>query len=154
MLGKSIPNWFLNPGPVFLRNFVRNKGDPLCYEMELIESNSKFAHVCFKDGKECTVSTKDLAPKPFQGSASDSYGLQTSVPNDNTEIEIPTNLDEQQPEITSNPPLPDEVKNATEEISQTDEMLPQPTTPDPRHKLRRSTRIQKAPIRYGNPVPH
>ena len=84
---------------------MKNKGDPLCYEVELIESNSKFAHVRFKDGKECTVSIKDLAPKPFQGSATDSNALQTSVPNDNTEIEIPTNLDEQQPEITSNLPF-------------------------------------------------
>ena len=56
--------------------------------------------------------TKDLAPKPFQGSAGDSNGLQTSVPNDKTEIEIPTNLDEQQPAITSNPPLPNELQNA------------------------------------------
>ena len=141
MLGKFIPNWLLNPGPVYLRNFVRNKGDPSCYEVELIESNLKFAHVCFKHGKEYTVSTKDLAPKPFQGSASDSNGLQTSVPNDNTEIEIPINLDEQQPEITSNFPLPDELQNATEEISETGGMLSQTTTPDSRHELRLSTRI-------------
>ena len=118
------------------------------------EQFNLFSNVHFKDGNECTVSTEDLAPKPFQGFASDSNGLQTSVPNDNTEIEIPTNLNEQQPEIASNPPLPDEWQNATEEICQTDEMLSQPTTPDPRHKLRRSTRIRKAPTRYGNPVPH
>ena len=66
--------------------------------------------------------TKDLAPKPFKGSADDSNSLLTSVPNDNTEIEIPANLDKQQPEITSNPPLPNELQNATEEISQTDGM--------------------------------
>ena len=80
--------------------------------------------------------------------------LQTSEPNHNTEIEIPANLDEQQPEITSNPPLPNELQNATEEISQTDGMSSQSTTPDPRHELRRSTQIRKVPIRYGNPVPH
>ena len=141
ILGKSMLSWLLNPGPVFLQNFVRNKGDLLCYEVELIESNSKFAHVCFKDGKECRVSTKDLAPKPCQDSISDSNDLKTSIPNDNTETKIPTNLDEQQPEITSNPPLPDELQNATEEISQTDEMLSQPTTPDPRHELRRPTPV-------------
>ena len=107
MLRKSISSWLLNPGPVFFRNFVRNKGDPLCYEVELIESNSKFAHVCFKDGKECTVSTKDLAPNQCQDSASDSNDLQTSVPDDNIETEIATNLDQQQPEITLNLPLSD-----------------------------------------------
>ena len=153
MLGKSILSWLLNPGPVFLRNFVRNKGDPLCYEVELIKSNSKFAHVRFKDGKEFTVSTKDLSPKPCQDSASDN-GLQTSVFDDNTETEIATSLDEQQLEITSKPPLPDELQNATEETSQTDKMLSQPTSPDPRHELRWSTETRKAPICYGNPVPH
>ena len=136
MLGKSIPSWLLNPGPVFLQNFVRNKGDPLCYEVELIESNSQFSHVRFKDGKECTVSTKDLAPKPCQDSATDNNCLQTSVPDDNTETEIATNLNEQQPEIMSNPLLFDEFQNETEETSQTDEMLPQPTTPDPRERER------------------
>ena len=75
--------------------------------MELIESNSKFANVRFKGGKKCIVSTNDLAPKPCQDSASDNNGLQTPVPDDNTETEIGTNLDKQQPEITSNPPLPD-----------------------------------------------
>ena len=154
MLEKSIPSWVLNSGPVFLRNFVKNKGDLLCYKVELIKSNLKFAHVRFKDGKECTVSTKDLTPKPCQDSGSDSNGLQTSVPDDNIETEIATNFDEQQLEIMSNASLPDELLNATEETSQTDEMLPQPTTPDPRHELRRSTRIRKRPIRYGNPVPH
>ena len=133
---------------------MRNKGESLCYKVELIECNSKFANVRFKDGKECTVSTNDLAPKPCQDSASDNNGLQTSVSDDNIKTEIAANLDKQQPEITSNPPLPDELQNATEETSQTDEMLPQPTTTNPRHELRQSTRIRKAPIRYGNPVPH
>ena len=90
----------------------------------------------------------------MQDSASDSNGLQTSVPNGNTEIEIPTNLDKQQPEITLNLPLLDELQNAAEEINQTDEMLFEPTTPDSRHELRRFMRIRKAPIRYENPVPH
>ena len=62
MLGKSLPNWLLNPGPVFLRNHVRNKGDPLCQEVKLIESNFSFAHERFPDGRETTVSTKNLAP--------------------------------------------------------------------------------------------
>ena len=141
MLGKSIPSWLLQPKPVFLHNFMRNKEDHLCYEVELIESNSKFAHVRFKDGKECTVSTKDLASKPFEGSASDSNDLQTSVPKDNTEIEILTNLNEQQLEITSNSPLSNEFQNATEEINQTDKMLTQPTTPDFRDELRQSMQI-------------
>ena len=64
MLRKSLPNWLLSPGPVFLRDHVRNKSDALCYEVELIERNFSFAHVRFPDGRETTVSTKDLAPNP------------------------------------------------------------------------------------------
>ena len=29
MIGKSIPNWLMNPGPVLLRKHVRTKSDPL-----------------------------------------------------------------------------------------------------------------------------
>ena len=49
ILGKSLPNWLLNPGPVFLRNHVRNKGESLGQEVELIENNFSFAHVRFPD---------------------------------------------------------------------------------------------------------
>ena len=64
MLGQSLPHWLITPGPVLLRNHVRNKGDPLCYEVDLLESNQQFAQVRFPDGRESTVSTKDLAPYP------------------------------------------------------------------------------------------
>ena len=69
----------MNPRPVILQNSMKNKGDPLCYKVELIERNSKFSHVHFKDGEECTVSTKVLALEPCQDSISDSNGLKTFV---------------------------------------------------------------------------
>jgi len=70
MLGKSMPNWLLNPGIALIRKFVRNKWDPLCDEVDLIEANPSFARVRFPNGTEATVSTKDLAsysrdPEPF-----------------------------------------------------------------------------------------
>ena len=46
----------------FSSKFVRNKRDPLCYEVELIESSSKFAHVCFKDGKNVQFQQKIWFP--------------------------------------------------------------------------------------------
>ena len=30
MTGLSMPSWLMNQGPVLLRRFIRNKGDPLC----------------------------------------------------------------------------------------------------------------------------
>ena len=56
-----MPNWLLNPGAVLLRKFVRNRGDPLCDKVELIEANPSFARICHSNGIETTVSTKDLA---------------------------------------------------------------------------------------------
>ena len=54
----------------------------------------------------------------------------------------------------SNPQFSDKLQNVAEEINQIDKMLSQPTTPNPRHELRRSTQIRKAPICYGNSVLH
>ena len=65
MLGQSLLLWLITPGPVLLRNRVRSKSDPLCYEVNLLESNHNFAHVRFSDDRESTVSTKDLAPLPL-----------------------------------------------------------------------------------------
>ena len=61
--GASLPSWLLNPGPVLLRRFVRNsKQDPLVDEVDLIEANPHYAYVRFPNGRESTVSVKDLAP--------------------------------------------------------------------------------------------
>ncbi|XP_042232861.1 uncharacterized protein LOC121873374 [Homarus americanus] len=50
-------------GPVFLRRFVRSsKGDPLVDEVELLEANPTYAHIKYPDGRESSVSLRDLAP--------------------------------------------------------------------------------------------
>ena len=62
--GTSMPSWLLTQGPVLLRRFVRtSKTDPLVDEVELLEANPQYAHVRFPDGRESTVSVKDLAPR-------------------------------------------------------------------------------------------
>lgn len=61
--GHSIPTWLSTPGKVFLRRHVRtSKHDPLVDEVELIEANPMYAHIRYSDGRENTVSTRDLAP--------------------------------------------------------------------------------------------
>lgn len=167
MLGKSMPNWLLTPGPIFLKNHVRNKGDPLCYEVELIESNSNFAHVRFKDGRESTVSTKDLAPfpspEPTTQTTEPTPVLQRTDPenitdqispvqeaneiaNSNTDQHTDTSVNQQ--EIDSSE-VHDSVR---EEGSVTN--TPSKKKDDLNQELRRSTRNRKPPVRYGNPVPH
>ena len=64
MLGRSLPNWLLQPGPVLLRRFVRTTNQPLVDVVELIEANSNFAIIKFPDGRESTVFVTDLAPSP------------------------------------------------------------------------------------------
>ena len=62
--GTSLPTWLASPGKVLLRRFVRqSKNDPLVDEVELIEANPQYAHIRFDNGRESTVSVKDLAPR-------------------------------------------------------------------------------------------
>jgi hypothetical protein len=61
--GVSLPTWLSNPGPVLLRRYVRShKTDPLVDEVTLLEANPKYAHIRFPNGRESTVSLRDLAP--------------------------------------------------------------------------------------------
>ena len=61
--GQAIPSWLSTPGPVLLKRHVRNsKYDPLVDEAELIEANPQYAHVRLCNGRETTVSLRDLAP--------------------------------------------------------------------------------------------
>ena len=58
-------NWMTEPGTVLLKRHDRpNKADPLVDEVKLLQANSHYAFVRYPDGRETTVSTKHLAPKP------------------------------------------------------------------------------------------
>ena len=63
--GKSLPEWLCTPGPVLLRKFVRSgKTDDVVQRVELIEANPTYARIRYSDGRECTVSLRDLARCP------------------------------------------------------------------------------------------
>ena len=48
-----------------LRRFVCNsKNDPLVDKVELTSVNPAYAHIPYPDGRESTVSLKDLSPCP------------------------------------------------------------------------------------------
>ena len=60
----SIPTWLSSPGSVLLKRHVRqSKYDPVIEEVELLETNPRYAHVRYPDGKETTVALRDLAPR-------------------------------------------------------------------------------------------
>eukprot|EP00794_Sanderia_malayensis_P013431 gene13431-14811_t len=61
--GSSIPSWLTEPGPVYVKQHVRpNKFVPLVEKADILQANAHYAHIRYPDGRETTVSTKDLAP--------------------------------------------------------------------------------------------
>lgn len=88
--GCSLPSWLLSPGPVLMKRNVRSsKYDPMVDEVELLHCNPHYAQVRLKDGKETTVSLRQLAPagngsanltENIQGSVSQVQGAEPSAP--------------------------------------------------------------------------
>ncbi|NRB15973.1 MAG: DDE-type integrase/transposase/recombinase [Rhizobiales bacterium] len=61
--GVSLPTWLTHPGPVLLKCHARDrKTDPLVEPVELLHANPHYAFIKYPDGREKTVSLKDLAP--------------------------------------------------------------------------------------------
>ncbi|XP_059806295.1 uncharacterized protein LOC132381094 isoform X2 [Hypanus sabinus] len=59
----TLPVWLTSPGPVLLRKHVRsNKYSPLVERVHLLHANPQYAYVVLPDGREDTVSIRDLAP--------------------------------------------------------------------------------------------
>ena len=77
----ALPSWLLTPGTVLLRRHVRNKGDPFCDPVELVEANSTYPVVRLPDARESTVSTSDLAPCPHaHNNSTDPPNTDSSLP--------------------------------------------------------------------------
>ena len=56
MNGMALPSWLLAPGTVLLRRHVRNKGDPFCDTVDLVEGNPTYSIVRLLDGRESSLS--------------------------------------------------------------------------------------------------
>ena len=169
MLGRSLPNWLLQPGPVLLRRFVRTKNQPLVDVVELVEANPNFAIVKFSDGRESTVSVADLAPSPtreveaneinpyvpYPTSEAETSEVNPSVPSPTHETEA-NEIDPYavgRPQSTPNAPLNEsQSSELREEKSQ--QALPSNSRDENRSDLRRSTRTRKPPDRFGVYITH
>ena len=63
-MGSSIPSWPTQPGPVYVNRIVRHsKFEPLVDEANVLQVNPHYAHIRYPDGRETTVSTRNLAPR-------------------------------------------------------------------------------------------
>ena len=108
--GDSIPTWLTKPGPVFLRKHVRrSKYDPVVQEVELIEANPEYAHVRFDNGREGTVSLRDLAP------CGDSSTTNVSPSSDITDIDSSPSFTPSNNDVAEETPVGD-VRDASSEI--------------------------------------
>ena len=92
-LGTSVPSWLSSPGPALLKRHVRtSKYDPLVDEVELIQASPTHARVRLQNGREVTVSLRDVAPFGEKEVIND-IGLQ---PSNNTELLLEENLNNSQ----------------------------------------------------------
>ena len=115
ILGISTPSWFCSAETVLVRRHERqNKYKPLVEEANLIYATPQYAHIRFKNGRESTVSLRDVAPVPDSGSSNQSWHetippepeeaiRDGSPPSKNTSIHHEHD--------TLTPKLPDEEKN-------------------------------------------
>ncbi len=117
----------MQPGPVLLRRFVRtSKNDPLVDEVELTDVNPTYARVRYTDGRESSVSLRDLELLAFEPQL-----LQEPLPASD---ELPLAQNSTTPQV---PEIQSEADNAEHVL------LSKETG------LRRSNRVSKPPARYG-----
>ena len=63
--GTSSPAWLKPGNPVFLCKFVHQSiADPLVEKVDLVHVNPSYAFIKYNDGRESSVSLRDLAPCP------------------------------------------------------------------------------------------
>ena len=136
--GNSLPTWLMEPGPVLLRRFVRHsKSDPLVDEVELLESNPTYALIKHQDGRESTVSVRDLAPCP-RNVLEDINKTTSSVSDPARMISHPVGLENPSTECKETLRTPMTVEE------------PSPAVPgEGAAETRRPSRTIKAPERYG-----
>ena len=134
--GTSLPTWLLKPGLVLMKKNVRqSKYHPLVEEVELLECNPQYASIRYKDGRESTVSIKQLAPAGRDDKDLQIQDLQIQLPSNEAYPEVPSNSSDQhetQSEIQENTP-PGEEASQTE--NSTTAQQNQNPSPDQNHEL-------------------
>ena len=122
----------MEQGKVLLRRHVKNsKYDDQCDEVDLVESNPSYARVRLPNGREKSVSLRDLAPMP-----SLTQEIPNSISNNNpcNDVSISEPTVTSEPMTVAVPPTPIE---ASESVS---------STPPP-YPVRQSQRVRSEPTR-------
>ena len=139
--GQSVPTWLTDSDKVFVRRHAKNsKFDPCVEEADLIEANPQYAHVRFSNGRETTVSIKDLAPCGKLPCRTDE--VETIVRNTDPA------LGDIAPALPIEPVVPNSSLNLPDGSQNVSERKPDSTFETP--VLRRSERTRKPPSRYAS----
>ncbi|XP_072373331.1 uncharacterized protein [Scyliorhinus torazame] len=138
--GMSLPTWLAAPGPILLQKHVRaHKEDPLVERVHLLHANPQYAYVEYPDGRQDTVSLRDLAPA----------GNTQTPPTPSTQPFLPPPHPATAPFPGGSVPLPSApTKNQAQ--AETVRLLEATTlvqAPPPPPGLRRSTRTTRPPDR-------
>ena len=119
--GNSLPSWLLTPGPVYLKRNVRtSKYDPIVDEVELVDANPQYAHVHLPDGRESTVSLRQLAPV---GEERQVEAAPSGLPGIDLPLTLP--VDGKIPST----PEPDHVVDTADVATPETDSLPEPVVP-------------------------
>ena len=142
--GTSLPTWLTNPGPVFMRRHVRTrKNDPLVDEVELIHANPSYAFIRHPDGRESSVSLRDLAPCPSGKTGTDTIEpSSSSVEND----------DHPNPSLPAVPETTEQLCFNDQEISEELNKTVNSKGNESDRAVRKSPRNRKKPERFGENV--
>ena len=151
--GTSLPTWLTTPGPVLLCRYVRrSKQEPLVDEVELLEANAQYAFVRHENGREDTVSIRDLAPAArVDGEAE---GINTDSVEarhmEMTDIESPGNMhDKSVASGAGNSEYATDLNLVPEPVTTKDSLMsPEKANTDTDTVVRRSTRVTKPPVRF------
>jgi len=147
MTGSALPSWLLHPGPVLLRRHVRNKANPLCDPVELLEVNQTYSVIHLSDGQETMVSTSDLPPFPRSQTIAEE--LTTDVAFNPT---TPSSVENVIPDCSGYPPPAAKMLTPSQgltSLSPSTDSFPSLPRADVQ-PLRHSTRLRKPPDRFGD----
>ena len=153
--GTSVPTWLCAPGPVLLRRHVRtSKYDSLVDKVHLLHAAPNYAIVRMPNGRETTVSLKDVAPYVADTSANESPVEIDEHFSENCNNTFDTSQKESE---NSFPGVLHDVNDNVDTIEVSNEPVQnvphlsrsEPSINNSAEGLRRSTRVRKAVDRYG-----
>ena len=130
----SLPSWMTTGSKAFIKHFVRHfKSDPLVDEVQIIHVNPNYAQVRCPNGREMTVSLRNLAPCPQEDTADEEPDSPLTPVNNEEASNLENDLPSEQDEVTPQSDADDESRAS------------------PNFVPRRSSKINKGvpPLRYG-----